>query len=145
MEFDTGYFEMCELCWLPKPPKEKNFMRLFLLLFLSSLALANPWTNRKDLSSSNLAATFGTGANQILTGPQIGFKAVQVDNLGTGEIEINCTQGSTPSSNSADSWYVAAGEGWGSPDNTPLGKKCWWRSVSGTLSTGILKITGWGE
>lgn len=115
-----------------------------LLLALAWPAMANPWTVRQDTSSVNLPATF-PGTPQ-LTGPR-GIDAVQMDNSTANEVEINCSRTSTqaPGTNSVDSFYVAGNSTWSSPDGAGLGNACYWRTVSGTTSSGVIRVTVWGH
>lgn len=119
-------------------------MKYLLLLLIPLFVFASSaYTYRVDTSGSNLAATFPSSAQ--LTGPQVAFDAIQVDNSTGSEIEVNCSEGSQPSSNSSDSFYVAGNTTWSTPPKSGLGKKCWMRSISGTISTGIIRLTGWGN
>ncbi len=123
-------------------------MKVFLLLLLIPIiSYANPFTYRVDTSTTNIAATFPTTAQ--VSGPTNAIVMAQVDNSTGSEIEVNCTKLTTPSSNSVDSFYVSGNTAWETPVGVSsiipaLGKYCWVRSVSGTISSGILRITVWG-
>ncbi len=119
-------------------------MRLLLLvLFVCTLGHAEPWTYRQDTASVALAATFTTLPK--LTGPSTKFSAMQIDNRTGGEIEVNCSRSTVPGSNSIDSFYVDAYTSWVTPKGINLDRNCWVRSVSGSLSSGVWVLTGWGE
>lgn len=116
---------------------------LLLVLLVCSCSHAEPWTYRQNTASVNLAATFTT--LPMLSGPSTKFSAMQIDNRTAGEIEVNCSRGSVPGSNSTDSFYVDAYSAWVTPRGINLDRQCWLRSVSGTLSSGVIVLTGWGE
>lgn len=118
---------------------------LFLLLF-PILSYASPWTSRVNAASTNIAATFPLVPQVTATN---GLSAVQVDNQTASELEVNCTSLTKPASDTITSFYVAGYTVWETPANMnlvpyPLGKYCWYRSVSGTISTGVVRVTGWG-
>ena len=124
-------------------------MKTLLLLFLFPLCVmgANPYTYRIDTASVNVPATFPVSPQ--LTGPANSIATVQVDNQTSSEIEINCSRTTVPGTNSVDSFYVAGGTSWETPSplpliQTPLSKVCWFRSVSGVISVGIIRVTAWG-
>jgi hypothetical protein len=127
----------------------------FLLLIVTFCTIAfgsNPSTYRVDTSSSNLVATFPNSAQ--LSGPLTAFSVVQVFNGSGSEIEVNCSQATKPSSNASNSFYVPASMGFQTVSSVPSGSTaikyplsnvCWMRSVSGTISSGIIQIIGWGN
>lgn len=133
--------------------------KILLLLLLSLTAFANPWTYRVDTGSSNLGADFlspvltGVSPNTsapLVYGPSVGFKSIQVYNATSGEIEVNCSRGDgyhpLASTDYLDSFYVPASTGWSTPETQPsLGRACYVRSKSGTLSSGVIQIVGWGQ
>lgn len=113
---------------------------LALLLVLPTLANAAPWTYRVDTGTSTLTSSFGAAQ---LTGPRQ-ITSVQIDNGTVGEIEVNCSNGVTPSSLSANSMYVGASTTLSTPESSSLGSVCFVRSVSGNLSGGVIRIIAWG-
>lgn len=114
---------------------------------ISGLAMANPYTYRVDTSTSNLSSSFPTTAQ--VSGPPTAIVMAQVDNSTASEIEVNCSSTSVPSSNSTNSIYVAGNTAWETPTGVSaiipaLAKSCWVRSISGTISSGIIRISIWG-
>jgi len=129
-----------------------RYLRVILFFFFTSIAFANPWTYRLDTSSVNLAPTFGTtpilgvGATAGTSTDLHKILLMQVDNNSTSEIEVNCATFATPpSSNAINSIYVEGNTTWSGMNNTSLGNRCYWRSVSGTISSGIILLTVWGN
>lgn len=118
-----------------------------MILLISLSAFSAPYTYRVDTSSTNLAATFPTGAQ--LAGPSAHIFSVDISNGSSSEIEVNCSSVTQPSVNAVSSIYVPASSSYSSPINSllpyPFAKVCWIRSVSGTISSGVIEIVGWGE
>ena len=130
-------------------------MKLLLLLLLLPLSAfagnsGNPFTYRLNASVSNLTATFPVAPQ--LSGPMMRFASVDVFNTSAGEIEVNCSSStqptSTPGSINSNSFSVPGNYIYFSPVDglvpNPFGAACWIRSVSGTISSGIIEIVGWG-
>lgn len=120
-----------------------------LALFVSSLSIAstsNPYTYRLDTSSTNLVATFPLIPQ--LTGPANAIAVFQVSNGSSSEIEVNCSSSSKPGLNSSNSVYVPGSTAYQSPITSlvvvPYVNICWMRSVSGTISSGVIEITAVG-
>lgn len=116
------------------------------------MGAVNPYTFRLDTSATNLAATFTTvpqiGSPTYVVGPPTAIVMVQVNNPSTSELEVNCSAATTPSANQQGSFYVPASTAYQTPYTSavqlPLGKYCWVRSYTGTISTGIIEIVAWG-
>lgn len=124
-----------------------KWLSLLMILSPPLLATLNPITYRVDTSTSNLAPTFPVGPQ--LSGFPNSIVMVQIDNQSASEIEVNCTSPTQPSSNSTNSLYVAGNTAWETPTGiplllSPLGKQCWMRSLSGTISSGVIRLSAWG-
>jgi hypothetical protein len=119
-------------------------MRFFiaLCLLVSVSANAAVVSYRLDTSSPNLATTFPnspqiTGLTQIT--------AIQIDNQGNQEIEINCANGATkPSVNSGSGIYVASASTFSSPATVSLTGSCFMRAYSSAATSGVIRLTAWG-
>lgn len=125
--------------------------KIFLLLSLLTLPVFGFQTSaRIDLSSTNINTHFG-GPNGLVPFP-LNFSSfiqtVQVDNTrNANEIVINCNTLTiiVPDDSSGFNFYVAPGLTWSFPPITPFGKTCYIRSLSGTLSSGIVIISATGN
>lgn len=129
-------------------------MRILLALLICIPAMAttsgNPFSYYLNTASTNLTATFP--ASPQLSGPTTRFASVDVVNTTGSPVEVNCSQTTVPTSTSgaiqASSFSVPAGTGYSTPINGllpyPMVNVCWVRSISGTISSGIVSIVGWG-
>lgn len=130
---------------------KKIFFALMLCALSHGAASGYPVTYRLNLASTNLTATFPAS-------PQIAMpnKVVSIDAFSTAgsttEIEINCSEYAQPTSTSGsvqtDSVSLVGGGYYSSPVGgavpLPFGPNCWFRSVSGTLSSGIFEVVAYG-
>ncbi len=130
---------------------KKLFFALMLCALSNAASSGYPTTYRINMASTNLTGTFPDT-------PQISMpnKVVSYDSFSTGgsstEIEINCSQSSTPTSTSGgievDSVSLVGGGYYSSPVgggiSLPFGKYCWFRSVSSTISSGIFEVVVYG-
>lgn len=119
--------------------------KLFILAAIPFLIAAGPINYRLDTSSTNLAATF---ANSPVLSATTNFANIQVDNQTASEIAINCSSVLKPSVNATPEIRIAGYTAYEPPSYLdmipyPFGQNCWLRSYSGTISSGIIRITGW--
>ncbi len=126
----------------------KFIISLALLIPYMSLASSNPYTFRVDTSSTNLSSSF-TNAPQLL-GPPTAISTIQVYNGSASEIEVNCSSTAKPGSLATNSIFVPGTTGYQSiaPSvslvTVPFEKMCYIRSVSGTISSGVIELVAWG-
>ena len=121
---------------------------IFALLLAANLSfgLTNPFPYRLDTSSTNLPATYPTSPQ--FTGPATAFAAVDFCNGSSSEIEVNCSATSSPLANAVGAIHIPASTCYSTRDLksliTPLGNQCWFRSFSGTISSGVIIAEGYG-
>ncbi len=123
-----------------------RLLTLIMLVPVFCMGYSGIYSYHIDLSSTNLAATFPNIAQ--LSGPATAFATVQIQNYSNSPIEVNCFSLTKPTVNSASSFYLDPYMAMTSETppqiSKPVGKVCWARSISGTISAGTLTITGLG-
>lgn len=123
---------------------------LLILLLLPVMASARVASKRLDTSATNLTAHFADASGAITAINNANFQSIDtlmIDNRSSSEIVVNCssTLGVVPSDTSIANIYVNANESWSLPDSTGFTRYCYWRSFSGTISSGIVVITAIGR
>jgi hypothetical protein len=131
--------------------RRHNVRAISILVFsmLTAQLLAAPsglYNYRLNTASTNLTASFPTVAQ--FSGPTTAFAEVDINNGSATDIEVNCAATSVPSSNASNSFYVPAGISYNSSTTVAvqayMGNKCWFRSTSGTISSGVITAIGYG-
>lgn len=120
---------------------------LALLLLLPLLASAKVASVRLDTSSTNLTVHFADASGKIALPSFVAINTLMIDNRTNGEVVVNCSLGlaSVPSDTSVANVYIGPGEAYVPPDSAGFTPYCYWRSFSGTISTGIVAITAVGR
>lgn len=114
----------------------------FALLFICVTAFALQREYRLDTAVTALTATF-PATPQLKGFTQI--TAIQVANNSNAEIEVNCSSGTTvPAPDSGTGFHVAAGQTMSSPSYISVTGTCFIRAETGTASTGVIELIGWG-
>lgn len=132
---------------------------LLSLIFVSGIVFGTsapnaPFTYRLNTETTNLTATFPANPQIGVTvpGPTNKIAFIDILNNSSSEIEVNCSESTRPTSISGsanvDSVPVPGTTGYSSPQGAitlyPFGKVCWLRSVTGTISSGVVEIIAWG-
>ncbi len=127
-------------------------MKIFLLaLLLPLFAAATPYSFYADLTSPPQAMTVNYPSQPqleltLISGP---MGVVNIINNSANPIEANCNAERYPSPGQKGSFVVMAYSTITPPYTGlyqyPSGYKCWFRSLTGTISNGSFQAIGWGK
>jgi hypothetical protein len=124
------------------------------LVLLSTLSFGttsgNPYMYFLNTASPNLAATYPSTA-QVLPGWGKIY-SVDIYNSTSSTVIVNCSQNTQPTATAGtpntNDIPVPTNLGYSSPVNNivpyPFSDRCWVRSLSGTISSGLVIVTAWG-
>lgn len=127
-------------------------MKLLFLMFLSAVSFATPYSYYADFTSPpQVMTTYYPSQPQLeLEVPSGPMTIAQLINTSATPIEANCNSPVYPISGGLKGSFVipaysAIETPWTPMYQQPLGYKCWFRSTSGTISTGTFEAIGWGK
>lgn len=124
---------------------------LLLIGFVSISTFATPYSYYADFTSPPQAMTvnYPSQPQLELTSVSGPMSVVQLINTSSVPIEANCNSTYYPKNSSKGSFVLPAYYGLESPWTPiyqfPLGYKCWFRSLNGTISNGTFEAIGWGK
>lgn len=119
------------------------FLKLFFILLVSFPLFAKQSSARIDTSSTNITVNFnGTNGFVPLASMQQ-IQVLQVDNRTATEIAVNCStvSGTAPSDTSTNNVYINAGQTWSTGYGELMASACYVRSMSGTISSGVIVVS----
>lgn len=132
----------------------KSLFLLAIFTFLLPIsAFGRVATYRLDTSGTNLTASFADASGPVywitgtgLVSPFKSLDSIIIDNESGAEIVVNCSGGiaSIPSNTSLANIYVQTKQAW-ALDNAGLTPYCYIRAKSGTISSGLVVVTGIGR
>lgn len=120
---------------------------LFLALLLPHLAFGRVASIRLDTSAVNLTASFADASGPVGLPVFKSLDTLMIDNQSASEIVVNCSAGLgvIPSNSSTANIYIQGHETWSMPDLAGFTPYCYWRAKSGTISSGLIVLTGVGH
>jgi len=124
---------------------------LLVTVFICVLANATPYSYNADFTSAPqvMAATYNNQPQLELTTVSGPMTIVQLVNSSSVPIEANCNSITKPSPAEKGSFQILSNSTVETPWNlmyqSPIGYKCWFRSVSALPSSGAFQAIGWGK